>query len=269
MAELPTSAGIIPFSVTPTGCIYFLLGQERKIEGYKFGSLKWSEFAGGKKGQESVVETAAREFLEETLDCVPFDQLDMSVDVGYRIRYESIVDQLKREQYTFKITYVADIGPEWKPAKKVRTCYIRQIPWNPTCVDAFAATRHHLSEIQSKTSPLHKDELVNYPEKIARHQAIRVVDDGRLRVSKDFLEKQKIAYFSIPDLREMIAARGSQSRHTLLRTFVPLLEKVLDYFPTFPHLPLYRPVLPPEYTVVHPPPGFETRVEKQPHLFDD
>ena len=57
--------GIQPISIYK-GEIYFLLGQDKKSLGYK-DSLKWSGFGGLKKENESYLQGALRETIEESM----------------------------------------------------------------------------------------------------------------------------------------------------------------------------------------------------------
>jgi|TARA_Y100000992_G_scaffold244063_1_gene175150 8-oxo-dGTP pyrophosphatase MutT (NUDIX family) len=53
-------AGILPVSIY-NNKLYFLLGKENKFN----DSPGWSDFGGGKEGNESIIQTAAREGSEE------------------------------------------------------------------------------------------------------------------------------------------------------------------------------------------------------------
>ena len=57
------AAGIIPYHVTPQG-VSFILGLEKS-------NNKWSGFVGGSEPCESIIQTAIREFNEET--CMVFE----------------------------------------------------------------------------------------------------------------------------------------------------------------------------------------------------
>jgi len=63
-----TSAGILPYAVFKNQ-VYFLLGKESFDPGFGDGD-KWGTFGGKREVNESVAETAAREFYEETAGCV-------------------------------------------------------------------------------------------------------------------------------------------------------------------------------------------------------
>lgn len=58
-------AGILPY-IECGGVVYFLLGKERFVDGWR-GSCKLSAFEGGNKAPEDDVSNATREFIEESL----------------------------------------------------------------------------------------------------------------------------------------------------------------------------------------------------------
>ena len=60
-------AGGLPFAWNKvTKQYYFLLGKEQIKKGWK-GSNKWSDFGGGRESKEQPIDTASREFYEETM----------------------------------------------------------------------------------------------------------------------------------------------------------------------------------------------------------
>ena len=81
-------AGILPFSVCPCGDTYVLLGRERYVPSWK-GSCRWSGFEGSRKKNESIEDTAVREFSEESLGVVMSDA--------------TIRHKLQTFQYTFRV----------------------------------------------------------------------------------------------------------------------------------------------------------------------
>lgn len=60
-------AGVLPYSFGPTtGQLYFLLGQEQFKQDWE-GSDRWADFGGGREGNETPKEAAAREFYQESM----------------------------------------------------------------------------------------------------------------------------------------------------------------------------------------------------------
>lgn len=67
------SAGVLCFSRRTDGKLVVLLGREKETAGWKQGSNKWSGFSGRIEQGEDLYDGAAREFVEESLAVVPFD----------------------------------------------------------------------------------------------------------------------------------------------------------------------------------------------------
>ena len=67
--RLTMGAGVIPVSRDPNGEYHLFLGRERYQPSFR-GSCRWSGFEGSRKEGESAVETASREFQEESLGVI-------------------------------------------------------------------------------------------------------------------------------------------------------------------------------------------------------
>ena len=63
-------AGIVPVARAPDGDLRVLLGRERFLPQWK-GSCRWSGFEGSRKEGETLLQTAVREFSEESLGVAP------------------------------------------------------------------------------------------------------------------------------------------------------------------------------------------------------
>ena len=81
-------AGVLPFAVDSNGECHVLLGRERYLPSWK-GSCRWSGFEGSRKKNESIEDTAVREFSEESLGVVMSDA--------------TIRHKLQTFQYTFRV----------------------------------------------------------------------------------------------------------------------------------------------------------------------
>lgn len=89
----PKCTGVLCYALEPvTKNIYFLLGEETYCG-------TWSDFAGGPKKDESILEATIREFGEESMDLVmPRDQLRRELENNKyvcRLHYDSRVLYLK------------------------------------------------------------------------------------------------------------------------------------------------------------------------------
>lgn len=63
-------AGVIPVARSADGVLHLLLAREQHIVNWR-GSCKWSGFEGGRKPGEAIRETAIREWREESLNSIP------------------------------------------------------------------------------------------------------------------------------------------------------------------------------------------------------
>ena len=191
------SAGVLPFACCPTdpGSIFFLLGQEQNIPGYH-NSATWSAFEGGRRAAESGAETAAREFSEESMNCIPVLPNDTKVTA------HSVCQALQRSDYTMCVTL--DVVPS-KAACSARhrrhILYVKQIPfWKPSIAEDFADTRSALlslreaclkAEAARKAAPQHSPYLCEGTSvttddgKAAIVSAVRsvlIAEDGSMRI---------------------------------------------------------------------------------------
>ena len=208
-------ASILCFSVDPTYAgIYFLLGKEKKT--YKFrGSEKWSDFGGSCKNGESAEECAAREFHEESAAIVAF----WSDEPVPRPCYQKIVDELKDDQYYMKV--------EFEHTNNVKyVTFVKQVEWDPSYPMKFAKTINQLIKY-TKGDPVPETEA---------HPAVTNLGK-EVQISRDYMEKQALQYWSIPQLKSAVAANKhilglKCNRPEMLReSFVSRLASVLEKFP--------------------------------------
>lgn len=121
--------GVIPISVDRKGNMRVLLGRERFVNQWR-GSCRWSGFEGSRKEDETLCETAVREFREESMDVVlPCKKLSRCI----RARM-------------FYIRIVLNISSERKPDRYHAT-YVVPIEWNPDIPKNFQACRSHLEYV--------------------------------------------------------------------------------------------------------------------------
>ena len=69
-------AGVLPFCIAPDGSLHFILGKECYDPSWVWGSDRWSAFEGGRKGDESTLTNASREFCEESLGVLLEDKVN-------------------------------------------------------------------------------------------------------------------------------------------------------------------------------------------------
>ena len=124
------AAGIIPYHVTPQG-VSFLLGLEKS-------NNKWSGFVGGSEPYESVIQTAIREFNEETClifkdnldffynECLKTRVIQETTPSGKRVYLWFIeVPFLNLEQFSINQSIVED--PHFKEKSKLRWFTLQEI----------------------------------------------------------------------------------------------------------------------------------------------
>jgi hypothetical protein len=122
------SAGVVPWALDDEGRVQILLGRERFVPSWR-GSCRWSGFEGTRKADESIKETAVREFLEESLGVI------MTKSEVTRVIY--------REQATLHIV----IRMVSERSVRYHSTYVVRIPWERDINKRFRTTRAHLEYI--------------------------------------------------------------------------------------------------------------------------
>ncbi len=193
-------ASLLCYSIDPIwGNMYFLLGKERRNPKWLAGSEKWSDFGGRTNGkQETPEETAAREFVEETMAMVKY----FEDDVIPRDKYVDIVESLKRGEFTFQFTL--GFGTEAKPLSYVT--FVKQIPWDPTCMQRFSQCKNMLFNASNYYGGQAWRNMLN------QHPAVREIITAKgvktVQVRRDYMEKKAIGFFSIPQLQHAVEHGG-------------------------------------------------------------
>lgn len=134
-------AGILPFTYCPSQKkVYILLGKERYVTNWK-GSLKWSGFEGGRKFEEDVEETAAREFVEESMGVIRLDDHNPTSTI------HNVVQFLKKKKYAARILLCIDHGDT---DKRYQVTYLVQVPLHQSCRTEFSHIRNTFMNIHAK-----------------------------------------------------------------------------------------------------------------------
>jgi len=149
----PKCIGVLCYALEPlTQNIYFLLGQEA------FDNT-WCDFAGGPKPNESIIDTAVREFSEESMNAV--------------MEPEKIREDLEARRYSLMLHY------------DQRIVFLKQIPFDPTLPMRFAERRLEYLEEGAKPELVEKRSIewfsLNRIEKMVRHDKNGVNNVGKLR----------------------------------------------------------------------------------------
>ena len=122
-------AGVIPVAYDETGEMRVLLGRERYMPQWK-GSCRWSGFEGARKEGESMIDTAAREFFEESMGVPgPKEMLKTAVRAGTHLARIVLRIHSDRKPDRFHVTYVL------------------KVPWDPTLPQKFHDLRMTIEHI--------------------------------------------------------------------------------------------------------------------------
>ena len=212
-------ASMLPFSVDPFyNGLYFLLAKERG--GSWRGASKWDDFGGKANVNEDPCDVAAREFQEESCGVVSmFDNEPIP-----RRSFELIADMLRSRSYMMHI----DFQPDEKKRLVYRT-YVKQVPWQPEVAQKFGMLMNELVSLKNG-----RDVSIS----TFNHPAVYNITEDRsgVKVHDAFLEKQQLAYWSIPQLRAALQKpkRLIQIRHgrkeMLRENFSRRLATILGQF---------------------------------------
>ena len=190
------SAGIICFSVHPTTSdIFLLLGEEETQETF-------CDFGGSINPSESVEGAAAREFAEESLCVIYVHGVEEIYD-----KYENSVKQhLLNGNYLLKLEILQNTvdGVDY-----VRVYFLKQVPWQPQVKDIFQQVKRAIVE----------GTII--------HPAVQFNQDT-FTVEKQWLEKNKIKYWSLERLKYAIKNNGKYKHKRFRKTFVPVLVIVIQ-----------------------------------------
>lgn len=188
-------AGIIPIGLDKNDQAYLILGKERYVSHWR-GSLKWSGFEGGRKNGETVEYTAAREFIEESLDCIPYQCAYQSDDD----RITAIADALRRGEYVARI--ILCIQPESTVVKRYHVTYLIQVPFEQQYIEDFKTKRQHFVDLINKTEQLGRtvefiDETFPRENSLFREHMVKAiigVDCTNTTIVIEFLDDNNIIH---------------------------------------------------------------------------
>jgi hypothetical protein len=241
------SAGFLLYSFAPqTGGLYFLLGQEKYVPGW-YDSNRWSDFSGCKQADEDDIQCAIREFGEETLHCVQFDQslaLNSFTDSTIQQSSETMTALMLQKQYLLKLEALYQEPPESESLRK-KICFVKEIPWQPQVPENFAECLRLMSSLSKLPTPLRRVEywqnhiqhtswarhpalvlvFLHDQEKAPEQQANVIVD---VQVKTEWLEKCSISWWSIPRLKQVILQDGKFKKQFFRRSFMGFLRIIMD-----------------------------------------
>lgn len=201
-------ASILCFMVDPVyHVVYFLLGKERHNSRWLSGSGKWCDFGGSVSNpRDSAEDTAAREFMEETLSVVKY----FDADPIPRTSHVDITEDLTKGNYYMKLSQ--------SDTTRRFVVFVKQIPWDPMAASRFADYRSAL------TRPVEVDQGYQ----IFPHPAC----NSSGYIPKEYLEKKSLSLWSLAQLRYAVDHEGvlrCRSSHTeqCRENFVKSVELIL------------------------------------------
>jgi hypothetical protein len=249
-------AGILPFMVRPGSNpaeIAFVLGQEAYVPGWNQGGC-WSSFEGGTKDGESCEETAAREFVEETMG---------SIAIQGRSTCEEIAELLRQEQYVARITVDRCCR---STERHCHAIFVLRIPWG-TPVERHFNTIHrpiqNIAEmcvsvqrmrereemqrqqsrrgggephaIYAKRVQILRDTYSSLPTLLRQHAALRPLKTTELEspcvsVNPDYIEKRAVRAVPLAVLQKALLDRGSRRASPVIKlrySFVPVIKTAI------------------------------------------
>ena len=134
------SAGVIPIFVdSKKKRIRILAGRERNIAGWTEGSRKWSYFGGRKKIDDvDVFETAAREFVEESLAVIPNqNSIEQVADSLRNGNFLMRIDVGEPENNVTKQTQMKSNDIKWNEIFYFHTCFVVQVSYDRSIGEQF------------------------------------------------------------------------------------------------------------------------------------
>lgn len=185
-------ASILPLCIDPVwGCMYFLLGKERRTSKWVRASELWSGFGGRPSSSAEPPEsTAAREFVEETAAMVKY----FDADTLPRRSHADIAESLRRQQFILRCELRCKHN-----ARAAYVVYVTQIPWDPQCLARFVHCRARLADLVAPPPP----RLLW----VLDHPAVTAAV-GAVHVNKDFFEKQALGLWSVPQMLRAVRSAG-------------------------------------------------------------
>jgi hypothetical protein len=170
------------------GKVYFLLGREAYVPGWRFGSSRWSDFAGGAHSgdeqlnsvdEEAGIEAATREFVEESMCAVPLTSVgDQTLPTcedatwSYERAYALTRRLLSSGAYTAKLIERVRRG------KSLHVTFLKRIEYIPDLPVRFARMRRQLVDLNERHLQIKSlDERVPLRHPFVR-PGMRREDDG-------------------------------------------------------------------------------------------
>jgi len=264
--ECAIGAGVVPVARRYDGKLVFLLAREQHTPNWR-GSCKWSGFEGGRKAFETIEETACREWREESIDIIPGLEQKLR-SRGYVCRYTlnivpnracRIASERSNERY--HVTYLVQIpySEDVVCRFNTRRAALRNVVDRATALQSvqralggsspLRSAERHDDEHGTLTFESgtvvdgaattrwfdHQRQLSNAIEQVGCDIAVRqtqCASTGEIMdatVNRDFLEKESIAWWSLPELRDVLRNGGRSGEESFRTYFLPVLCGILAH----------------------------------------
>lgn len=266
VAQQTQGAGIVPIARGSDGRMYALLGKEHHVANWK-GSCKWSGFEGGRKPEESVQETAIREWHEESLNVCHVTADDIT-EGNYVCKLVLHVNQnnhrlLRHSPARFHVTYLVEVPFDERAPERFRVRR-RSVLSLYDSSERFRTSLSELTRIRSTVTDVRSDDgetvmtfadgaslcyehplatevaeclrahesMIDVYRKCDLHDCVQVkkTPDGRIvdvLVSEDYLEKEMVQWWSVDRLRDALVSGGRSHDDTFRAYFLPVVEAVI------------------------------------------
>ena len=229
-------AGIVPVSRAPDGELYILLGRERFMPSWK-GSCRWSGFEGSRKTGESMLHTAVREYIEESIGVIHRERLDTerfkkspeggraASRAGSEIPEGDIEDLLSDGKYWIRV--VIKILNE-RRAERYHATYVVPVTWDESIPARFLQKRLAIEQIDYATQEWHYSRpstLLGFVGAVSSGEPSGISDPARKALPPSSSESQEIrvsvaqgasrAGSETPDATEELTFTGESARNIL------------------------------------------------------
>uniref|UniRef100_A0A6C0BMS9 Nudix hydrolase domain-containing protein n=1 Tax=viral metagenome TaxID=1070528 RepID=A0A6C0BMS9_9ZZZZ len=209
---VPSSVGVICFTIDPSSQnIYLLLGQESDFHHLRYGNTgKWCDFGGKPKDGETLAETAARELTEEGLGTIMLHHDHRTPFADYEA---SVCAQLEQGDYDLQLRVFWGLV--------LRVYYLKEIPWQPSAPELFMRTRKAFFRMAGTQ---------RCPYIYRKHPGVHIGKDQVVRIRNTFLEKYRIAFWSLDRLSYVVNHYGRYKTQRFRSSFRPILKFLIGYF---------------------------------------
>lgn len=248
------SAGVLPYAYSPqSNQIYFLMGQESYNSLWPRHSSRWSDFGGRVDTDETETQTAAREFIEESLNVVQLSTHPTSPTPVLE-PISDIQTLLENKAYTFRILSRIQYAKEpiW------RACYVKRVHWQPHIPRLFQETFEKLHKLHEMTQNQPPTAALRYyqslPTWLQQHPAIEIhlcETNPSVRVNSAWLEKQQVRWWSMAQIKYVVRNKGKYKKTRFRMGFMTTLERIIQEFDRLDRL--YTRIQPCTYVAEKPP----------------